>query len=304
MTTLLVGFDSAWTPKNSGALVGVLRSDDGAFQELCSPLVVNYLEAECKILDWQAEKQPAATIVLLDQPTIVKNRAGQRPVENLVASPVGLRYGGMQPANTGRGAMFGEDAPVWRFLARFGGAADLLEPLTGTWVVETYPVLAMIALGWTLQDSRPTGRLPKYNPKRRKTFSIADWKHVSQLASGAFCERGLLGVARWLNGVAESMAPRKSDQDGLDACVCLLVALYLAELRECLMVGNRDTGYIVVPYGEGLSRELEARCEQTRCAPSEWVRSFRLSAAREDLPGGPSNNSMQRTPRAAADAER
>ena len=29
MTTLLVGFDSAWTPTNSGAIIGVLRSDDG-----------------------------------------------------------------------------------------------------------------------------------------------------------------------------------------------------------------------------------------------------------------------------------
>ena len=46
MTTLLVGFDSAWTPTNSGALVGVLCSDDGAFQELCSPLVVNYVQSD------------------------------------------------------------------------------------------------------------------------------------------------------------------------------------------------------------------------------------------------------------------
>ena len=33
MTTLLVGFDSAWTPTNSGALVGVLHLDDGTFHE-------------------------------------------------------------------------------------------------------------------------------------------------------------------------------------------------------------------------------------------------------------------------------
>lgn len=28
-TTLLIGFDSAWTSKNSGGLIGVLRWDDG-----------------------------------------------------------------------------------------------------------------------------------------------------------------------------------------------------------------------------------------------------------------------------------
>lgn len=305
MTTLLVGFDSAWTPTNSGALVGVLRADDGTFLELGSPQVVNYRQAESTILDWQSQKKPEATIVLLDQPTIVKNASGQRPVENLVGSPVSRRYGGMQPANTAKKEMFGKDAPVWRFLTRFGGPADPLEPLTGTWVIETYPVLAMIALGWTLSDSRPTGRLPKYNPTRKKTFSISDWQHVCQWASTAFREHRLPGVVGWLDGAAQSNEPLKSDQDGLDACICLLAALYLAETRECMMVGDWDTGYIVVPYRESLSEELERRCEQTGRAPSEWVRSFRLSPAREVLPGGPSNNSMQRTAlRAAVDAER
>lgn len=279
MTTLLVGFDSAWTLTNSGALVGVLRTDNGTFQELGPPRVVNYREAEDKILEWQAHQNPAATIVLLDQPTVVKNVAGQRPVENLVGSPVSRRYGGMQPANTGRKEMFGKDAPVWRFLARFGGPGDPLKPLAGTEVFETYPVLVIIALGWTLPASRSTGRLPKYNPKRKKTFSILDWRHVCQLASSAFRKRGLMGVAQWLDDAGRSTSPRKSDQDGLDACVCLLVALYLAERSECLMVGNLDTGYIVVPYGEDLCEELKTRCVQTGRSPSEWVRSFRLLAA-------------------------
>lgn len=276
MTTLLVGFDSAWTPTHSGALVGVLRSDDGTFRELGSPQVVNYREAEDTILGWQSRENPSATIVLLDQPTIVKNASGQRPVDNLVGSAVSRRYGGVQPANTGKQDMFGTDAPMWPFLTRFGGPAVPLEALTGTWVIETYPVLAMIALGWTLPDSRPTGRLPKYNPTRRKTFLNSDWQHVCQLASGAFRERKLSGIVGWLDGAAQINAPRKSDQDGLDACVCLLAALYLAETRECLMVGNQETGYIVVPYGKTLSEELEARCKKTGRAPSEWVRSFRL----------------------------
>ena len=83
--------------------------------------------------------------------------------------------------------------------------------------------------------------------------------------------------------------PRKIDQDGLDACICLLAALYLAEAKSCLMVGNTATGYIVVPYGENLYEELKVRCEQTGRAPSEWVRSFRLSASGQVLPGGKSN---------------
>lgn len=276
MTTLLVGFDSAWTPTNSGALVGVLQLDNGTFREFGPPRIVDYREAEGVILNWQAKQAPTATIVLLDQPTIVKNAAGQRPVENLVGSPVSLRYGGMQPANTAKEEMFGKEAPVWPFLTRFGGPADPLQLVADTRVFETYPVLAMIALGWTLPDSRAAGRLPKYNPERKKTFSISDWQHVCRLASGAFRERGLMVIYEWIEGAARNTSPRKSDQDGLDACLCLLVALYLAQRKDCLMVGDLQTGYMVVPDDAGLGAELEARCNQTGRAPSEWVRKFRL----------------------------
>ncbi len=89
-------------------------------------------------------------------------------------------------------------------------------------------------------------------------------------------ERGLLDLGLWIENAAQSVSPRKRDQDGLDACICLLVALYLAERRECLMVGDLRTGYIIVPYGEGLYEELEARCDKTGRVRSDWVRSFRL----------------------------
>ena len=275
MTTLLVGFDSAWSHTRSGAIVGVLYFDDGTLHGLGAPEIANYREAEGVILKWQVEQAPTATIVLLDQPTIVENAAGQRPVENIVGSPVSLRYGGMQSANTSREEMFGKHAPVWPFLTRFGGLADPLESIADTRVFETYPVLTIIALGWMLPDSRVAGRLPKYNPERRKTFSISDWKYICELTSGAFRNWGLIEIVRWLNHAAQNTSPRKSDQDGLDACLCLLVALYLVERRECLMVGDRQTGYIVVPYGAGLRAELEARCDQTGRVPSEWVRSFK-----------------------------
>ena len=275
MTDLLVGFDSAWTPTNSGALVGVVRDDDGTFQELGLPEIVNYREAEETVLQWQAQLKPATTLVLLDQPTIVKNAVGQRPVETLVGSPVSRRYGGVQPANTSRTEMFGSDAPVWRFLARFGGPAHPLRRTLGTQVIETYPVLTMIALGWTLPDSRPDGRLPKYNPAQKKSYRLSDWQYVCQQASNTIGQRRLPKLTEWLDDAIQNPAPRKSDQDKLDACLCLLVSLQLTDLGECLMVGDQDTGYIVVPYGTDLFDELVARCEQTGRTPAQWVRSFK-----------------------------
>jgi predicted RNase H-like nuclease len=280
MTTLLVGFDSAWTRTNKGALVGLLRRDDGTFHDLGPPRTVDYPQAECVILKWQTEQAPTATIVLLDQPTIVKNPAGQRPVENIVGSLVSRRRGGMQPANTSKTEMFGRDAPIWQFLKQFGGPANPLERVADTRVIETYPVLAMIALGWMLKDDeRATGRLPKYNPKNQN-FSIPDWKHVCKKASGAFHEFRLAEIARRIDELHE-ISPRKKDQDGLDACLCLLVALYLAERKDCLMVGDLKTGYIVVPHGAELREELDARCNNTcpHRTASEWVRVFHQSDA-------------------------
>ena len=274
MTTLLVGFDSAWTSTNSGALVGVLHSDDGTVHGLGAPQIADYRKAEGVILKWQADQLPAATIVLLDQPTIVKNAAGQRPVEHIVGSSVSVRYGGVQPANTAREELFGRDAPVWPFLKRFGGPADPLEPIADTRVLETYPVLAMIALGWILPDSRAAGRLPKYNPERKKTFSISDWQYVCERLLGEFSGRGLTEIVQWISQATQSTSPRKCEQDGLDACLCLLVALHLAERKGCLMVGDRRTGYIVVPYGVKLHEELDARCNRVGWVPSEWVRKF------------------------------
>jgi len=61
-TTLLIGFDSAWTANNSGALVGVLRSDDGTFRELGPPQIANYRQAQAAISEWQAELAPEATM--------------------------------------------------------------------------------------------------------------------------------------------------------------------------------------------------------------------------------------------------
>jgi len=276
LTTLLIGFDSAWTPTNAGALVGVLRARDGSYQELGLPLVASFEQAEAAILGWQRQHDPQSTIVLIDQPTIVKNSAGQRPVENLVASPVSLRYGGVQPAHTGRAEMFGSSAPVWRFLTRFGGAADPLSMQVGTQVFETYPVLAMIALAWTLSDPRLTGRLPKYNPER-KTFLNSDWRHVCTLLGAALRERHLNILVDWVEVAAHSTRQRKSDQDGLDACLCLLVAMFLIEQKDCLMVGNLETGYMVVPHGQILFDELSARCKSTGKESSAWVRPFKLA---------------------------
>jgi predicted RNase H-like nuclease len=277
VTTLIVGFDSAWTPNNTGAIVGVFRSADGTIRELGSPQRANFVQAERTILSWQASEDPKKPLVLLDQPTFVRNATGQRPVENLVASPVGLRYGGMQPANTAKVEMFGESAPVWRFLERFGGPADPAHPMARTMVFETYPVLTMIALDWILPHSaRLAGRLPNYNPKRRKTFALTDRRHVCRMACATLEEHRLIELTQWAKYASEMSNPHKSDQDALDACICLLVGLHMVQSRKCILVGDQQTGCIIVPFNEALHEDLPARCITTGRDCDKWVKRLRL----------------------------
>ncbi|MBK8997342.1 MAG: DUF429 domain-containing protein [Myxococcales bacterium] len=282
---LVVGFDSAWTAGKSGAIAAVGRLAHGGFAELGLPRSANFREAESMLLQWQSEQSPTATLVMLDQPTIVHNPSGQRPVESIVCSAVSVRRGGMQPANTGRTEMFGADAPVQHFLRRFGGAADPLRPPADTAVYETYPVLSLIAFGWILPDAtRPTGRLPKYNPERSKTFSQADWHFVCDKAAAEFAMRGLTILAAWLRDQS-SRKPRKADQDQLDACLCLLVGIHLAEGHPCLVIGNMQTGYIIVPDSAQVRQELQTRCTSTGRIPSEWLRIISTGSVRQPRAG-------------------
>jgi predicted RNase H-like nuclease len=273
MSTLLIGFDSAWTAHNSGAITAALHCGNGKYADLGPPQVADFPEAKALITHWQTVLLPTSTVVLLDQPCIVANATGQRPVENIAGSLVGLRRGAMPPANTSKASMFGETAPVWDFLNQFGGPANPLAPVRETKVFETYPVLTLLALRWALPDSRLGGRQAKYNPERR-TFSILDWRHVCQQTLSELRRRNLTHTVRWLEESSQLAAPLKKDQDGVDSCLCLLVALELAERKSCLMVGDHHTGYIVVPHCSNMMTELEARCTKTGRNSSDWVQSF------------------------------
>lgn len=284
MTTMLViGFDSAWSGNNSGAIVGALRKDDGSYMHLGDPRKANFDEATKNIEAWKEKYKPGITLILIDQPIIVKNEAGQRPVENIVSSPVSKRYGGVQPANRGKVGMFGNDAPIWDFLKNFGELSDpTKKPLPTNCVIETYPVIALIAMDWLLDDNHPnpraTGRLPKYNTER-PSFFHGDWQFVCNQAADGFKKIGLWNLVKWLEEARDNPSPRKQLQDRLDACLCLLVGLHLMEGRDCLFVGNMESGYMVAPYGGRLHEELEVRFGRSQLMgnAADWIRKFNIS---------------------------
>lgn len=274
MTTLAVGFDSAWTAGNKGAIVGAAFSEHQSIRSLGCPLVAGFEDAADTVARWQQETGATKTIIAIDQPTIVCNHTGQRPVEKVVSSAVSKRLGGMQPANRLRAGMFDDGAPIWQFLDRFGGAARLDRLNAQCVVVETYPVLEIIARGWIKPHlTRQAGTLPKYNPER-KTFCLADWISLCQHVGSALGEAGLSELAKWCCDAQFLERVRKRDQDRLDACICLLVAIQLGRGENCMAVGEDATGYIVVSHGNALSDELSARCNKVGWSPSAFVQSL------------------------------
>ena len=89
---------------------------------------------------------------------------------------------------------------------------------------------------------------------------------------------GAAELATWAQTAATNPKPRKSDQDRLDACICLVSALHLAKRRDALFVGCCSTGYIVVPDSDLLRNELAERCVELGSEAASWVRVFRLRA--------------------------
>lgn len=75
-----------------------------------------------------------------------------------------------------------------------------------------------------------------------------------------------------LSAAADINSPRKGDQDRLDACLCLLAGLHFVE-EDSTMVGNLESGYMVVPTSAVLISELSERCRRTNRESACWIRA-------------------------------
>lgn len=247
-------------------MVAVLVAEDQSVTQVMSPERANFERATGRIVALQAQTNTKSLLVALDQPTIVENLTGKRPVERIVSSTIGRHGSGMQPSNRGRADMFGDKAPVWPFVVLFGLAEPYRADQQAVGVVETYPALALIALG--VSRTTPRLQLPKYNPQR-KTFQLADWQFTCESVGAELVRLGATAAARWC-AEAQACKPNKATQDMLDACICLIVGLHRALGRPCLEVGDA-AGRILVPDGEMVRRDLIARCGALGWDADHWI---------------------------------
>jgi len=257
-----VGFDSAWAdnPRAPGAVCAASLGHGKRFR-FDPPRLVSFDQA-VDFID-RVRDDSCVTIVAIDQPTIVPNCTSSRPVDRVTGSVVAWAGGGVQPANRSRVRMFGDGAPIWRFLSRLDCVQDperARAAQSGLFLIEVFPTLALLSI-----DSAFFGRLqrPRYNPSRRKTFRIEDWRRVVNAVTAEARRLGWDELAGWC-GVMAVDRPRKPDQDLLDSTICLLVAIrWRLGLRpSSAMIGDLSTGYMVTPVSEAVRARLTAAANE------------------------------------------
>jgi predicted RNase H-like nuclease len=245
---IYIGFDSAWTdnPKAPGAIC-VVGVEDGRYARFHAPQLVSFNQAPTFVRNARSEN--GVTLIALDQPTVVPNLTSMRPVERAAASLISWLGGGVQPSNRGRLGMFCDASPIWRFLTVLGAEESPERAriaANGLYLMEVFPALALASL-----DTQFFGRLraPRYNPDRKKTFLMADWVRVAETAAQKSHVLGCDEVAEWRRTAGKTAQPRKADQDQLDSVLCVLIALHwrLRPREASLLLGDLETGYIVLP---------------------------------------------------------
>jgi predicted RNase H-like nuclease len=257
LITSIIGFDSAWTdnPKAPGA-VCVIRIDVDGRAQCAEPELASFGRA-LEIIRLEKARFPHV-LIALDQPTIVTNLTGSRPVERVIASYISWIGGGVQPSNRGRAGMFDDAAPIWAFKTALGAIEDPEQARLareGLFIMEVFPALALP--GFFNQFSARLGG-PRYNPARRKTFKIEHWQKVTLLLSELGFQSEIDGLADWCRAHAEKAKPSKADQDLLDAIICAAIGYHWlrAPRDQSIMIGDRQTGYIVAPAMAGVHEKL------------------------------------------------
>lgn len=265
----VIGFDSAWTDANLGAIC-MIKHQEGRLVSFHPPSLVNFQEA-AEIIQ-QVAASSDYTIVAIDQPTLVPNSESLRPVERVAGSIVNKLGGGVQPANRSRETMFGDAAPIWKFLNRIAAQenpAVAREALQGLFLIEVFPALSLPAMVPTIWHRR---RAAKYNPGNKKKFMIEDWRLVADGLASLARELRLGSIEVASLEMAELKQPKKLDQDKLDAMICLLVAwIWRHHPREASMViGDGVSGYIVTPVSNETASVLK-NSSLKNCVPIDIV---------------------------------
>ena len=277
MREAFVGFDSAWGGHSAGAIALAVFQDEVPVKAP-PPRLVGFADAAEIIAELQQECDDV--LVAIDQPIIVPNDHGARPVNSVARAFMQHLNSDALDANRTETsinrAMFGDDAPIWKFIERIKPddmtSRDLKDfdaaktAARKTHLIEVYPALALPALNGTFMGRRSAAR---YNPSRKSgdyPFSSGDWKIVCNTVACLAKEAGLVPLSQW---ATEAVAPwdspkkpRKLHQDKIDAAICLLVAIqWRRQSNGVCVLGDLENGYIITPTSDKTRKILKAACD-------------------------------------------
>ncbi len=121
--------------------------------------------------------------------------------------------------------MFGDDAPIWPFPHDLNADDEFEHAIgatSGRYAFEIYPCAALLGL---YPEFMIRKRAAKYNPGNRKMFSRYDWNRLCELLGETGDELQIDGLSAWTSEMAAKDPLRKSDQDCLDAAICVVISV-------------------------------------------------------------------------------
>lgn len=291
-TKAIIGLESAWTNRVPGAICSI-KSRGGEVTSFEAPRLVRFDEAADYIEE--VSNSVELTLVALDQPSLVPNLTGMRPVERVAGSVVNRIKGGVQPAYRGKLSMFGDTAPVWPFLERIGARENpeaSRQASHGLFLMEVFPALALPSLIPEIWSRR---RAAKYNPAARKTYKSDDWRLVTAGIASMASQSGLHPVASFASSLAQLTRPGKADQDKLDALICLMIGWVWQhhEREQSVVLGDSINGYMVTPASPAV-RDVLLKSATEKGVPMDapWEKDAERSMA--SAPMAPTKNPPRR----------
>lgn len=243
--TSILGIDLAWKPdvNGSGLAFGTVNDRELRLNQVLTGVVgldsvVSMVESSTKLSG-----------IAIDAPLIIRNKIGSRPCENELNRVYRSRSAGCYPTNL---TLLPNAASV-RLADGFAenGFRHLGSPAANKWQIECYPHPAIIEIFGL--DERLV-----YKKKRNRNIEVQrDGQirlvrlirtleeskvlsvNIDQAFGGYFDEQRIAKL-----GLREL----KENEDGLDAVICLYVAGLYAVGAPIRCFGDRDAGYIVVPF--------------------------------------------------------
>jgi predicted RNase H-like nuclease len=270
------GFDSAWGGRQAGAVCHLDQRDDERL-ELDEPTwssSVTWGDAAHRLVGSKVTGE--AHVIAIDQPLVVPNEQGSRPVDVQLARALMRDYAvGAHAANRAN-PRFGDDAGVWRLLDALEAQGYLHQPgalgreCPGRYFFECYPNLAII--GWL-------DCLPRYKVRHR---DVDAWLRIIDFLRDLSAAK--LAIVNASRAIPHDLPQTKANEDRIDALIAAYTAAWHWHYRgeRSVVIGDRLTGYIVTPVNPAMRKLLAGAPAQGATRPA--IQKPRVSSARTPAP--------------------